>query len=144
MTRVYCDYNCKYSGKDSICENPIINMSINGGCEDYEEIQETDYPDTYYIFRKSEDKKTFVWQEKRGNRVIIKGREVFETFGKVTDGRTGSLIGHLDRNALTSVKKTIWEKTLKDAEEKYGLSPLYTDDLKYKVRGVSDETKKKE
>jgi hypothetical protein len=94
-------------------------------CSGYEEPLESEFPDKYYSLKKAEFGTDYYWQERRGHKLGIQGREVFETFGRLTDGRTGSYLGWLEDEILLSVDKEKFKEAVKEYEKQHGVSPLY-------------------
>jgi hypothetical protein len=92
---------------------------------DYEE-KVREYKDTFYkhLIHPSKDNRP-EWDEAAGNRFEFLGREMFERFDFVTDGRTGFGMCYTEKLAVLEKDKEKIIEQLLDIEKKYGISPLY-------------------
>lgn len=136
MTIVKCDLDCRHS-KDGECQLDVITIDVCGECMEYSELTLNDLPDKYYKICRDDEK--LYWKESRGVKIEIWGREMFNTFGSLTDGRTGILCCNIDDipNIKDDQKEIILEY-IKKIEAERGLSPLYTDDVKYEIIPLKD------
>jgi hypothetical protein len=94
---------------------------------DYEELpEEILHPDIYFIRNKIPNMvNVFEWEKKRGKKIEVLGREMFESYGRITDGRTGRLVGYKEYiTKLEENKESVLNAILK-AEKEQGISPLY-------------------
>jgi hypothetical protein len=138
MSTIYCEYDCKYSGKDGICTNEEVTMGPMG-CNDFEEEPEPICPDKFYAFHKDFDKEygsDFVWIEKLGIKGEFLGREIFLNGyddNLFTDGRTG-VAGA--KKPLLEMSEEKRNNIFAELEERNGISPLYTDTPKYPIKPI--------
>lgn len=130
MTKVNCDYYCKYS-KDSVCTCESIKLGFDGVCENYTEIELTD---KFYALKNDIDENTYSWVEYLGFKGIYKGREVFLVGDRITDGRTGAYLGYVGESVFERKSNEEITEKLIQLEEEHGLSPLYTDTPKYEIK----------
>lgn len=125
---VHCDMeDCRYF-KSSECQKNEIDL-VELGCNDY--IQLTDeelHPDIYYKRLKAErDIKAHPddWVKTRGKKIQFLGREMFERYGRITDGRTGALICNVEDMEEVNNQKDELMKKITKSESENGISPLY-------------------
>ena len=136
MTEVYCDYDCKHS-KDGICSREAIRID-HYGCEDYEEIKESNLPDKYYRYCIDNKTDKHYWQEASGIKTVINGRDIFDAWGTWTDGRTGIACGDKNKNVFT-IRTNDWKDFLVEIEAKIEeLSPLYNPNPTLEIRPMKD------
>jgi hypothetical protein len=128
MPLVHCNQNDCKKINDGVCAADEIYFKL-GECDEYEEDEFVTYPEIYYIHTNNG------WKQRKGNKINILDREMFETFGFVSDGRTGCGLFNLKKynsldKWLEEIKMTEAEflEKLKELEKKNGISPLYEED----------------
>ncbi len=124
--RVSCDREDCTHYVDGDCNAYYISIE-DGECMDYEELpEEILHPDIYFIRNKIPNMvNVFEWEKKRGKKIEVLGREMFESYGRITDGRTGRLVGYKEYiTKLEENKESVLNAILK-AEKEQGISPLY-------------------
>lgn len=117
--KVRCMDECRHS-KDGYCTLDSIFL-FDKECKDYEECTDEElHPDVFYM-RTADNK----WQETRGKKVELFGREMFRRYDSYTDGRTGVLACYeFSITELENHKDKVIKKC-EEFEKKYGVSPLY-------------------
>ena len=86
----------------------------------------------YYRF-KIDDYGNYYWLGSKGRKIMLWGREMFETSGAITDGKTG-LLACLRSNMKEKEKNPNFKNNLKIAWQLDILSPLYTNKTKFEIR----------
>lgn len=123
---VYCDLDECIHWKENRCSGIEISLS-NGECDDYEQKEEEKLTDMYYIqIAPYTRKEEYIpkWEKRWGKKIQVLGREMFNTHGRVTDGRTGAFVGYeSDFNELEFRLQKYLPRFIE--AEKFGISPLY-------------------
>ena len=123
---VKCSTNhCRYNKCDQ-CILDEIEVDVTE-CYSYLEIPDEElHPDKFHIRMHGKDidsGKRLMWEEEIGKKININGREMFQRYNKIHDGRTGQLFCYTCD--LEERKKRISEIDFDGKEVLYGISPTY-------------------